>query len=67
VSATFFDTVAGTLVTTAPFGGGQLLLAAAAVAAMAAVAAGNRHSGELGGLVAVAARIIAVAKTAIVT
>jgi hypothetical protein len=34
---------------------------------MAAVAAGNRHSGELGGLVAVAARIIPVAKTAIVT
>jgi len=65
VSATFFGTVAGTLVTTSPFGGGQRLLAV--VAAEAAGAAGNRRSAELAGPVTVAAQIIAVATTAVVT
>jgi len=68
VSATFFGTVAGTLVTTSPFGGGQRLLAVVAVvAAEAAGAAGNRRSAELAGPVTVAAQIIAVATTAVVT
>jgi len=68
VSATFFGTVAGTLVTTSPFGGGQRLLAVVAVVAVvAAGAAGNRRSAELAGPVTVAAQIIAVATTAVVT